>query len=136
MIPQRYNQIKLLGEKSIRLEQKITRIYPDKNLFSHVVGQIDNDNNGISGIEMSFDKILKRVKNLGNKMEPQLKLNYSPFVMDVIEQLYPDISTTKIDELTAEQCATSVTQHLDYGKLASRIAVSYTHLTLPTILLV
>ena len=59
MIPQRYNQIKLLGEKSIRLEQKITRIYPDKNLFSHVVGQIDNDNNGISGIEMSFDKILK-----------------------------------------------------------------------------
>ena len=59
MIPQRYNQIKLLGEKSIRLEQKITRIYPDKNLFSHVIGQIDNDNNGISGIEKSFDKILK-----------------------------------------------------------------------------
>ena len=59
MIPQRYNQIKLLGEKSIRLEQKITRIYPDKNLFSHVIGQIDNDNNGISGIEKSFDEILK-----------------------------------------------------------------------------
>ena len=50
---------KLLGEKSIRLEQKITRIYPDKNLFSHVVGQIDDDNNGISGLEKSFDKALK-----------------------------------------------------------------------------
>ena len=34
MIPQRYNQIKLLGEKSIRLEQKITRIYPDKIFFT------------------------------------------------------------------------------------------------------
>ena len=59
IIPQRYNQIKLLGEKSIRLEQKITRVYPDKNLFSHVVGQIDDDNNGISGIEKSFDNTLK-----------------------------------------------------------------------------
>ena len=48
-----------MGEKSIRLEQKITRVYPDKNLFSHVVGQIDDDNNGISGIEKSFDKKLK-----------------------------------------------------------------------------
>ena len=59
LTPEKYQKIKLLGEKSIRLEQKITRIYPDKNLFSHVIGQIDDDNNGISGIEKSFDKILK-----------------------------------------------------------------------------
>ena len=57
-------------------------------------------------------------------MEPPLKLNYSQFVMDVIEQLYPDISTTKIDELTAEQCASMCTKHPDYGNLASRILVS------------
>ena len=77
--------------------------------------------------DISFDKILKRVKNLGNNMEPKLKLNYSPFVMDVIEQLYPDISTTKIDELTAEQCASLCTKHPDYGLLASRIIVSNNH---------
>ena len=59
MTPEKYQKIKLLGEKSIRLEQKITRIYPDKNLFSHVIGQIDDDNNGISGIEKSFDDKLK-----------------------------------------------------------------------------
>ncbi len=59
MTPEKYSKVKLLGEKSMRIEQKITRIYPDKNLFSHVVGQIDNDNNGISGIEKSFDKNLK-----------------------------------------------------------------------------
>ena len=59
MIPEKFNEIKLLGEKSIRLEKKITRIYPDKNLFSHVIGQIDDDNNGISGIEKSFDTKLK-----------------------------------------------------------------------------
>ena len=48
-----------MGEKSIRLEPKITRIYPDKNLFSHILGQIDDDNNGISGVEKSFDAKLK-----------------------------------------------------------------------------
>ena len=57
--PDRFNKIKLLGEKSIRLEPKITRIYPDKNLFSHILGQIDDDNNGISGIEKTFDNELK-----------------------------------------------------------------------------
>ena len=57
--PERFKKIKLLGEKSIRLEPKITRIYPDKNLFSHILGQIDDDNNGISGIEKSFDNKLK-----------------------------------------------------------------------------
>ena len=60
--PERLQKIKLLGEKSIRIEPKITRIYPDENLFSHIIGQIDDDNNGISGIEKSFDKELKNGK--------------------------------------------------------------------------
>ena len=60
--PERFQKIKLLGEKSIRIEPKITRIYPDENLFSHIIGQIDDDNNGISGIEKSFDNELKHGK--------------------------------------------------------------------------
>ena len=51
-----------LGDKSIKSEEKLTRIYPQKNLFSHIIGQIDDDNNGISGIEKSFDKELKTNK--------------------------------------------------------------------------
>ena len=62
VIPDQIQKIRLLGEKSIILEPKIIRIYPDKNLFSHVVGQIDDENNGISGIEKSFDKKLKNGK--------------------------------------------------------------------------
>ena len=50
----------LLGDKSIETEQKISRIYPHENLFSHIIGQIDDDNNGISGIEKSYDKQLKK----------------------------------------------------------------------------
>ena len=52
-----------LGEKGLLFETTQTRVYPHKNLFSHVIGQIDLDNNGISGIEKSFDKELKLNKN-------------------------------------------------------------------------
>ena len=48
-----------LGDKSIQPEEKLTRIYPEKNLFSHIIGQIDNDNNGVSGLEKSLNKELK-----------------------------------------------------------------------------
>jgi ribonucleotide reductase alpha subunit len=44
--------------------------------------------------------------------------------MKVIDQLFDKISTTKIDELAAEQCAAMSTLHPDYGTLASRIVVS------------
>ena len=49
----------MLGEKSLILEPKITRIYPDNNLFSHTIGQIDDENFGVSGIEKNFDNYLK-----------------------------------------------------------------------------
>ncbi len=57
--PENYEKIMLLGDKSIKSEEKLTRIYPQRNLFSHIIGQIDDNNQGISGIEKSFDKELK-----------------------------------------------------------------------------
>ena len=53
--PEKLEKIKLLGEKSFKEEEKIARVYPNGNLFSHILGQIDTDNNGVSGIEKSFD---------------------------------------------------------------------------------
>jgi len=62
--PINYEKIMSLGDKAIRPEEKLTRLYPQKNLFSHLIGQIDDDNNGISGIEKSFDEELKLTKEL------------------------------------------------------------------------
>ena len=54
-----YEKLMQLGDKSIQPEERLVRIYPEKNLFSHIIGQIDNDNNGISGLEKSLDDQLK-----------------------------------------------------------------------------
>jgi ribonucleoside-diphosphate reductase alpha subunit len=69
---------------------------------------------------VSFDKILKRMKRQG----PEIKVNYTALAMKVIDQLYDGISTSKIDELSAEQCASMASVHPDYNTLAGRIIVS------------
>ena len=58
-----------LGDKSIQPEEKLIRVYPEKNLFSHIIGQIDDDNNGVSGLEKSLDQ--------------DLKINQKPIVLTV-----------------------------------------------------
>ncbi|MBD1145856.1 penicillin-binding protein 2 [Pelagibacterales bacterium SAG-MED34] len=60
--PEKLEQVLLLGDKSFIQEDSIARVYPNGNLFSHVIGQIDNDNNGISGIEKTFDYELTTTK--------------------------------------------------------------------------
>jgi ribonucleoside-diphosphate reductase alpha subunit len=72
--------------------------------------------------DVSFDKILERVKKLGQ--EAGIHINYSSFVMKVIDQLYDKIPTAKIDELSAEQCASLSTNHIDYATLSARIIIS------------
>jgi cell division protein FtsI (penicillin-binding protein 3) len=57
-----YEKIMKLGDKSIKPEEKVLRIYPQKNLFSHIIGQIDDDNSGISGLEKSYNEILRKSK--------------------------------------------------------------------------
>ena len=56
---EKYDKIMKLGDKSIQPEDRLVRIYPQKNLFSHIIGQIDDNNKGISGLEKSFDDKLK-----------------------------------------------------------------------------
>ena len=54
-----YEKIMQLGDKSLIPEEKVLRMYPQKNLFSHVLGQIDDNNNGISGLEKSLNDELR-----------------------------------------------------------------------------
>ena len=73
--PENYEKLMMLGDKSLIPENRVTRVYPQKNLFSHIIGQIDNENNGISGLEKSFDKNLKDL-NEDLKLTVDINLQY------------------------------------------------------------
>ena len=77
--------------------------------------------------DIEFDKILRRIKKLGGEACPPIQLNYSGLAMKVIDQLYDKISTSAIDELTAEQCAAMCTHHPSYGRLAGAVVASNNH---------
>jgi len=74
---------------------------------------------------IQFDRIMRRIRDLGDAAN--LRINYHDLVINVIEQMYDGIPTSQIDELVAQQCASMVTTHPDYGMLAGHIAVSNLH---------
>ena len=84
------NNLWSLGEKGLLFERTQTRIYPHKNLFSHVIGQIDLDNNGISGVEKYFDKNLKNIENEPLNLSLDINLQYL-----IREELIQSISDFK-----------------------------------------
>jgi len=48
-----------LGIPGLVFEQEERRVYPQGNLFSHTLGYVDIDGNGIAGVEKTFDDYLK-----------------------------------------------------------------------------
>ena len=71
-----------LGEKGLVFEPFQSRIYTHSNLFSHIIGQVDYDNYGVSGIEKYFDKELKD-KNLS---KDPLKLTLDTNIQHLISK--------------------------------------------------
>ena len=59
LTPVEYNKALILGEPSIELVRNETRVYPNKNLFSHIIGNVDVDQKGVSGVELFLDEEIK-----------------------------------------------------------------------------
>jgi len=83
--------------------------------------------------DVSFDKIIWRLGSLCD-MEPKIKnIDHIKISQKVVSQIYSGISTSKLDELSAEICTGNITTHPNFGKLASRIIISNNHkLTSPS----
>ncbi len=71
-----------LGEKAIKFEPFQARMYTHGDLFSHIIGQVDYDNYGISGVEKYFDRELKNK----DKMSIPLKLTLDSNIQYIINQ--------------------------------------------------
>jgi len=76
--------------------------------------------------KMSFDKISNRLKKLMWELDSK-NINLLKVSQKVIQGLYNKITTVELDELSSQICANLITDHLDYGTLASRIEISNLH---------
>jgi cell division protein FtsI (penicillin-binding protein 3) len=75
LTPKIMDQFWLMGNKAFVFDPKPSRIYPQKNLFSHVIGQTDDTNEGISGVERYFDDNLNNKKKLKSPLQLTLDSN-------------------------------------------------------------
>ena len=131
-----YKKLWLMGEKGIVFEPVQNRIYPHSNLFSHLIGQTDDDNYGISGIEYFFDKELIKAElndipltltvdlNIQHVINKELKKSISTFnangagalLMDadsgeVISLVsLPDFDLNKREKINADEFTNKITK--------------------------
>ena len=109
--PEKLEQVLLLGDKSFIQEDGIARIYPNGSLFSHVIGQIDNDNNGISGIEKTFDFELTTSKK-------PLKLTLDKDLQYLIKQ---ELSNAK--DIFQNVGSAAILMNINNGKILSMVSL-------------
>ena len=109
--PEKLEKIKLLGEKSFKEEENIARVYPNGNLFSHILGQIDTDNNGISGIEKSFDYEL----TTSNK---PLKLTLDTEIQYLIRK-----ELLKFQDIFSSYGSTAILMNINNGEILSMVSL-------------
>ena len=75
-----------LGEKGIFFEPFQTRVYPHSDLYSHIIGQTDYDNYGISGVENYYDNYLRDKKNAGKPLKLSLDTSIQYLVKNELEE--------------------------------------------------
>ena len=109
--PEKLEKIKLLGEKSFKEEENIARVYPNGNLFSHILGQIDTDNNGVSGIEKSFDYELTTT----NK---PLKLTLDTEIQYLIRE-----ELLKFQDIFSSYGSTAILMNINNGEILSMVSL-------------
>ena len=109
-----YNVLWALGEKGIIFEPFQTRIYPQSNLFSHVLGQVDYDNFGISGIEKYLDKELKKKKLIQTPLVTTLDSN--------VQYLVRELLRDSIEIFSAES-ASSLIMNPNNGEIISLVSL-------------
>ena len=76
--------------------------------------------------EVSFDKILNRIKLLCSGEEFEEKINIDPVLIaqKVCTEIHDGVKTSKLDELASETAISLYSKNPDYSILASRIVIS------------
>ena len=106
-----YEKLMQLGDNAIEPRDNLIRIYPQSNLFSHIIGQIDNDNNGISGLEKSLDEQLK------NSQQP-IKLTVDKDIQYLIRE-----ELIKFNKIFNTKGSASILMDVNHGEIISLVSL-------------
>ena len=108
--PKEYQEIINLGEINIKSHKEKKRIYPFKNVSSHIVGHVDIDQKGQNGIERYFEDALSLSKNIFISLDINL------------QQIVRDKLMETIDLYNAES-GLAIVMQIDNGEILSSVSL-------------
>jgi cell division protein FtsI (penicillin-binding protein 3) len=109
-----YKKAIMLGEPAIELKKRQVRIYPQRNLFSHVLGQTDEDNKGVSGIENYFNNQILNNKFSQSSFQISLDTLIQSQIRDSLEKAIEDYSA---------KGAASLLMNVNSGEILSLVSL-------------
>lgn len=84
--PTEYNKALNLGEPSIELVRNEIRVYPNKNLFSHIIGNVDTDQQGVSGLELFLNNEILNNEKIKDPIILSLDQNIQFIVRETLKE--------------------------------------------------
>ena len=112
LTPLEQQKLHNLGIPGIHFINDQKRIYPHGNLFSHLVGLVDIDNNGVSGIESSFNI------DLNNSTKPNIQTSLDARVQYAVKQELSD--AIKLHDAIG---GTAIIMDVNTGELISSVSL-------------
>ena len=73
VLPEEYIKIKALGIPGVYFAEDNKRFYPYENTFSHLIGFVDIDQNGIAGIERQFNETLSKGSDITITLDTKIQ---------------------------------------------------------------
>ncbi len=77
--------------------------------------------------KVSFDKILERIRTLSQSIKNSSLIDFGMISQKIVARMYSGISTTELDELSAQICMGMVYENPLYGRLAYIICINNLH---------
>lgn len=106
--PKEYQEIINLGEINIKSHNEFKRIYPYKNISSHLVGHVDVDQNGQNGIERFYNDELSNSKNIHLSLDINLQQKVRNKLLKSINHYSADSGLALVMDIHSGQILSSV----------------------------
>ncbi|MFT6107021.1 MAG: cell division protein FtsI (penicillin-binding protein 3) [Rickettsiales bacterium] len=71
--PKEQKIVQSLKMAGLIFDDDLVRVYPQKSILAHIVGYVDLDRKGLSGVEMEYDKSLMKGEDLQLAMDVRLQ---------------------------------------------------------------
>ena len=106
--PIEYQEIINLGEINIKAHREYKRIYPYRNTMSHILGYVDIDQNGLSGIERYFQNDLLKSEDVTISIDVNLQQLVRQNLLKTIKNYKAESGLAIVMDITNGQILSSV----------------------------